>query len=215
MSDPSAAAVKGIHQILAQHQGDSYVNGWDELWNKCDNLPWDRGFPNPALEDTLTERRSTVGEPLAQDAQGKTYRRKALVPGCGRGVDVLLLASFGYDAYGLECSAGAVEACKQEQAKNGDKYPARDKEVGLGKIAFVHGDFFKNDWLEKLGLSLNSFDLVYDYTVCICGSVLYCLLGMLVVLTPGCSSSVRWIRHCVQNGLYGIPSCLPLHRLAI
>lgn len=166
MSDiTTGAAVKGIHQILSQYQGDSYVNGWDELWKKCDNLPWDRGSPNPALEDTLIERRSTIGEPLAQDAQGNTYRRKALVPGCGRGVDVLLLASFGYDSYGLECSDGAVEACKQEQAKNGDKYPARDAKVGQGKIAFVHGDFFANDWLEKLGLSLNSFDLIYDYTV--------------------------------------------------
>ena len=159
-TDPQA-----IQQVLAQYKGDSYVDGWDELWNKGDNLPWDRGFPNPALEDTLIERRSTIGDPVSKDAQGKTYRRKALVPGCGRGVDVLLLVSFGYDAYGLECSSRAVEACKQEQAKNGDNYPVRDAEIGQGKITFVHGDFFANDWLESLGLSLNSFDLIYDYTV--------------------------------------------------
>lgn len=164
--DPKSTVQKSIHSILGQHQGDSYVNGWAEVWNKCDSLPWDRGFPNPALEDTLTERRSTIGAPVTRDGQGNVQRKKALVPGCGRGVDILLLASFGYDAYGLECSPDAVEACKQEQAKNGDKYRVRDAEIGQGKISFVFGDFFKDDWLEGLGLSRNSFDLIYDYTVC-------------------------------------------------
>lgn len=163
--DLNSTAIKAIQQVLAQHPGDDYVNGWAEIWDKCEELPWDRGFPSPALEDALTERRPTIGGPTAQDAQGNTYRRKALVPGCGRGVDVLLLASFGYDAYGLECSPTALEACKQEEAKIADKYPVRDAEVGRGKSTFVHGDFFSNDWLEKLGLPLNSFDLVYDYTV--------------------------------------------------
>ena len=60
------------------------------------------------------QRADTIGGPIAQDGQ----RRKALVPGCGRGVDVLLLASFGYDAYGLECSATAVDACKKEEKEN-------------------------------------------------------------------------------------------------
>jgi hypothetical protein len=30
----------------------------------------------------------------------------------------------------------------------------------------VQGDFFKDTWLEKLQLPRNSFDLIYDYTVC-------------------------------------------------
>jgi len=92
-------------------------------------------------------------------------RKKALVPGCGRGVDVLLLASFGYDAYGLEYSDKAVENCKQEQVQNGDKYPARNPAIGAGNITFVQGDFFEDAWLEKLGLSRHSFDLIYDHTV--------------------------------------------------
>ncbi|RMJ22062.1 Thiol methyltransferase [Aspergillus sp. HF37] len=160
MPDPNALDPKSIHEVLAQHQGEDYVNGWAAVWDKCESLPWDRGFANPALEDALTERTTTIGGPIGQD----TRRKRALVPGCGRGVDVLLLASFGYDAYGLECSPAAVEACKQEEATNGDKYPVRDAEVGQGKIAFVQGDFFSDDWLEALGLPQNSFDLVYDYT---------------------------------------------------
>lgn len=162
MSTTDPTTQKSIPAFLAQFKGDNYVDGWAELWNKGDDLPWDRGFPSPALEDTLTERRSTIGGPIDENKQ----RKKALVPGCGRGVDVLLLASFGYDAYGLEYSAAAVEVCKQEQAKNGDKYPVRDQGVGQGNVTFVQGDFFKDEWLEKLGLERNTFDLVYDYTVC-------------------------------------------------
>lgn len=156
-----------IPEFMAKYKDDNF-EGWAELWNKSQGkpLPFDRGFPNPALEDTLIEKRSIIGSPIGRDAQGNTYRKKALVPGCGRGVDVLLLASFGYDAYGLEYSATALEVCKEEQAKNGDKYPVRDAEVGQGKITFVQGDFFQDTWLEKLQLTRNSFDLIYDYTVC-------------------------------------------------
>lgn len=123
--------VSSIPEFIARYK-ENYVEGWAELWDKSEGkpLPFDRGFPNPALEDTLIEKRDIIGDPIGRDAQGNTYRKKALVPGCGRGVDVLLLASFGYDAYGLEYSATAVKVCKEEQAKNGDKYPVRDAEIG-------------------------------------------------------------------------------------
>ncbi|KAG2418137.1 hypothetical protein HFD88_001238 [Aspergillus terreus] len=162
---PKAVAPQEMLDTLGKYQGDRVFDGWEELWQKGgDCLPWDRGVPNPALEDTLLQKRAILGGPTTTDAQGHMRRKKALVPGCGRGVDVLLLASFGYDAYGLEYSAAAVAQCKQEEAKNGDKYPVRDAEIGRGKIVFVQGDFFKNDWLEALQLPLNCFDLIYDYT---------------------------------------------------
>lgn len=155
-----------VVDTIAKHDGNQSFDGWEELWQKgSDFTPWDRGTPHPALEDALLQQRAIIGAPTTTDVQGNLLRKKALVPGCGRGVDVLLLASFGYDAYGLEYSASAVEHCKQEEARNGDKYPVRDAEVGRGKIVFVQGDFFQNQWLEGLGLSLNCFDLIYDYTV--------------------------------------------------
>lgn len=167
-SDP-----KGIQAHLAKYKGDNYVDGWASLWDKGDDLPWDRGFPNPALEDTLVQRAGTIGGPLAQDAQGKSYRRKALVPGCGRGVDVLLLASFGYDAYGLEYSATAVEACKKEEKENHSWYRVRDQSVGKGKVTFVQGDFFDDAWLKTIEVPRNGFDIIYDYTVWILTSRLF------------------------------------------
>lgn len=165
MRAPTNTDPKDIQAHLAQYKGASYVDGWAALWDKGDDLPWDRGFPNPALEDTLVQRRATIGGPIAQDVQGQSYRRKALVPGCGRGVDVLLLASFGYDAYGLEYSASAVEACKKEEAENHSWYRVRDQSVGRGKVTFVQGDFFDDGWLQKIGVPLNGFDVIYDCTV--------------------------------------------------
>ncbi|KAJ5454558.1 uncharacterized protein N7458_005514 [Penicillium daleae] len=164
MSTPANLDPKDIQAHLATYQGDKYVDGWASLWDKGDNLPWDRGFPNPALEDALVQRAGTIGGPLAQDAQGQSYRRKALVPGCGRGVDVLLLASFGYDAYGLEYSATAVELCKKEETENHSWYRVRDEKIGKGKVTFLQGDFFDDAWLETIGVPRNGFDVIYDYT---------------------------------------------------
>ncbi|TVY52571.1 Thiocyanate methyltransferase, partial [Lachnellula suecica] len=78
---------------------------WDELW-KDDFLPWDKGFPNPALVDLLDERQGLFSPPPVR------RKRKALVPGCGKGYDVLLLAAHGYDAYGLEYSTKALESAR-------------------------------------------------------------------------------------------------------
>ena len=163
MTSPINIDPKDIQAYWAKYQDDKYVEGWASLWDKGDNLPWDRGFPNPALEDTLIQRADTIGGPLALDG----HRRKALVPGCGRGVDVLLLASFGYDAYGLECSATAVDACKKEEKENHSRYRVRDEKVGKGKVTFVQGDFFDDTWLKEIGVPRNGFDVIYDYTVCI------------------------------------------------
>lgn len=145
---------------------------WAMLWDKGDFLPWDIGTPNPALGDVLTDRKELIGtcfkeEGIAvekEDKGGRKVRKKALVPGCGRGYDVILLASFGYDAYGLEVSDKAVELCVQEQQTNGHKYPIMDESAGYGAVNFLKGDFFRDEWTEKIPGG-GKFDLIYDYTV--------------------------------------------------
>lgn len=143
---------------------------WAMLWDKGDFLPWDSGAPNPALVDVLSDRKDLIGtcfkeDPLAaEDGGRRKERKKALVPGCGRGYDVIELASFGYDAYGLEVSDNAVELCVQEQQANGDKYPMKDESVGYGTATFLKGDFFSYKWTEKIPGG-GKFDLIYDYTV--------------------------------------------------
>jgi hypothetical protein len=179
MTTPASIDPKDIRAHWAKYQGDRYVDGWASLWDS-DNLPWDRGFPNPALEDTLIQRAGTIGEPIAQDGQ----RRKALVPGCGRGVDVLLLASFGYDAYGLEVSATAVDACKKEEKENHSWYRVRDEKAGKGKVTFVQGDFFDDAWLKGIGVPRNGFDIIYDYTVCILAATVGLYSVIIIIFSP-------------------------------
>jgi hypothetical protein len=127
-------------------------------------LPWDRGFPSPALVEVLLERTDVIGKALVE-VDGKLQRKNALVPGCGRGVDVCLLESFGYDCVGLEYSSKAVEACEKYAKEHGSSYPVQDEKIGKGSKVFVQGDFYKDDWLEKTGLGVKQFDLIYDYTV--------------------------------------------------
>ena len=150
---------------LRSHFGDfqdaDYGQAWAKLWESGSFLPWDRGRPSPALIDTLENFRHVIGSPVFD---GK--RKKALVPGCGRGVDVLLLSSYGYDAVGLEISPQAVTACKEFAEANEGSYPVRDEKVGKGSAQFVLGDFYKNEWKKEVGMEENeTFDLVYDYTV--------------------------------------------------
>ena len=131
---------------------------WDALWVEG-FVPWDKGSPNPALIDLLSERQDL----FPSLSKG---RKKALVPGCGRGYDVLLLSAFGYDAYGLEVSKKALEGCRAEQGEKDGKgiYETREG-VEKGNIEWLSGDFFKSDFLKDFE-GEGTFDLIYDYTVC-------------------------------------------------
>lgn len=109
-------------------------------------------------------------------------RKKALVPGCGRGYDVLSLASLGYDTFGLDGSENAILAARKLEAEEisceSDAYRFReDTLVGKGKIQFIIGDFFHEDFLAAIasttthGDDINTipttdekFDLIFDYT---------------------------------------------------
>ncbi|MCJ1412088.1 hypothetical protein MMC19_006180 [Ptychographa xylographoides] len=165
---PPPPSNHGLTSMFAGAESE-HSSHWQRLWDKGDFLPFDRGFPNPALEDVLISRTNVIGTPLQNTDGSRRVRRKtALVPGCGRGYDVLLLASFGYDAYGLEISETAVQRCREEQKRNGHKYPVRNQEVGLGKAQFLLGDWFDHfAWKNDAGdiEDIRGFDLIYDYTV--------------------------------------------------
>lgn len=160
---------------------------WSRLW-QGGWTPWDRGGPSLALHDLLNsvEHRHLFPSPLLtteEDEDGaeqnmKIKRRKALVPGAGRGHDVLLLASHGYDAYGLDLAADAADAARENMARywntNNGAYAAKDPTVGRGTVTFLTGDFFEFDfssveglcnYVDKSGI-FRGFDLIFDYTVC-------------------------------------------------
>jgi len=153
---------------FSSHPPSEVPKRWAALWDQGDFLPFDRGFPNPALADTLADRQDILGTATHKpDGSELPKRKKALVPGCGRGYDVLLLASFGYDAWGLEISEIAVKRARAEEEKNGgeETYAAKEEGVGKGKVTFFQGDFFDSTgWIDKIGTG-KGFDLIYDYTV--------------------------------------------------
>lgn len=149
---------------LRQHfLEDRTPSRWNALWQSGNFLPWDRGVPNPALKDTLLQHRDIIGSPLNDDGS----RKRALVPGCGKGYDVLLLAAAGYDAVGLEV-VGAVEAARKHAkgVEGEEAYAVFDEKVGRGECRFVEGDFYAREWEGEAGGG-GGFDLIYDYTVSI------------------------------------------------
>jgi len=104
---------------------------WSERYLEGD-IPWDKGYGAPPLKEAL-ERRPVTG--------------RALVPGCGLGHDVRLLAGQGAEVVGLDIATAAVE-----MARNIDPVGTETYEVGN----FLNPDF-----------APASFDLVFEHT-CFC-----------------------------------------------
>lgn len=109
------------------------------------------------------------------------------MPACGTGYDAVLLAKvFGYDVVGLEVSPTALDAARkylegvnmvleehhtqqqQQQQQPSDDNPSmrfwvENQSPSPGRVHWVSGDFFSDDWLADAGAE--KFDLVFDYTV--------------------------------------------------
>ncbi|KAJ6149613.1 TPMT family [Penicillium samsonianum] len=146
-------------------EGPPANDRWAALWDAGDFLPWDQGIPNPALVHVMENRQDLIGASvfIQDDEKGERRRKRALVPGCGRGYDVLLLSSLGYDAYGLEVSAKAVEEANTWAEEHLADYPVRDQAAGPGTARFIIGDFFSNEWIARMD-PVDKFEFIYDYT---------------------------------------------------
>lgn len=99
-----------MRENFAGKSGNEYYNGWEALWQKGDFLPWDRMVSSPALSDTLNNHSHVIGTSKLVLPDGSTRRKRALVPGCGRGVDVMLLQAYGYDVIGTT-DAATLSVC--------------------------------------------------------------------------------------------------------
>ncbi len=103
---------------------------WDQCYREG-NTPWNRGGPSPVLVRYLERH------PL---------RGKVLVPGCGLGHDVALLAAQGAKVRGLDISPLAVEKARAAQPQ----LPAET--FVLGDLYALPGDF------------IGAFDAVVEHT---------------------------------------------------
>lgn len=149
---------------LSEHFGGSELSQHPSRWNTCweeEYTPWDRGGPSMALSDLL---------PFLAPARTLGSEKKpltALVPGCGRGHDVLLLSSFGFDAVGLDVSERAMAEARKNAAsiELDEVYPLKGEVKSRGTYKFLVGDFFGQDWVAESGVDGGKFDLIFDYTV--------------------------------------------------
>lgn len=155
--DEGMTAVQQLKEHFSQIKPSEQAAGWEATWQKK-ITPWDRGLPNPALVDAMQEKHDILGR------SSPPKRKRALVPGCGRGYDVLLLASYGYDAWGLDTAPSAVKAAQElkESDDNPVQYPVQDETAGAGQATFLLANFFEDSYLEQSQGS--KFDVIYDYT---------------------------------------------------
>ena len=90
-SDPKNA-VQTMRDRFQHHRSDQAAAVWESLW-KDQTTPWDLGGPTRVLEDELeTFYRSQLVLQCDDSSLHKT--QCALVPGCGAGYDLALVARF-------------------------------------------------------------------------------------------------------------------------
>ncbi|KAK0728467.1 S-adenosyl-L-methionine-dependent methyltransferase [Lasiosphaeria miniovina] len=175
---PAPEPLSGSNRLRDTFAGQplsAHPTAWDALW-QASYTPWDRGGASDALREVLVTHPPLFPPPGGESQTGTKRRRRAPVPGCGRGYDAVLLSrAFGYDVVGLDSSAEAVRAAVANAAAaasgaagNGDVYaPQTETETSTGSVEFVLGDFFDEDGV--LGKPADDgddskFDLIFDYT---------------------------------------------------
>jgi methyl halide transferase len=137
-----------IQNFFSQSPDIPVNDKWDTLWQNS-ITPWDRGLSSPALVELLVEKQFPL------NLSGKSA--KGLVPGCGRGYDVALLAGLSGEDQKLEKVVGLDVSPKAlDEARK-----IHEKIIGIN-VEFVLGDFFSE--VEAWALDA-PYDVVYDYAV--------------------------------------------------
>jgi methyl halide transferase len=83
---------------------------WEERWGRGET-GWDHGAPSP---------------PLREYVETHAMQGRAIVPGCGSGHEVRLLAAKGLEVTGVDLAATAVERASAFPAVNGEQYRQGD-----------------------------------------------------------------------------------------
>lgn len=110
------------------------INTWNQCYREGET-PWDRGEASPPLTQWVQRQERLKG--------------RALVPGCGVGHDVAMLADAGLEVTGLDIAPLAIERARQRHPNHARR--------------FIEGDLFAMpaDWR-------GTFDWVFEHT-CLSG----------------------------------------------
>jgi len=108
------------------------MTDWEQQYREG-TTPWNKGLPSPPMLDWVLKHKP-VG--------------RALVPGCGVGHDVAMLAEHGLDAHGLDIAPTAILMAEQT-------YP------------LLTGRFILADLFAPPADYTGSFDFIFEHT-CLC-----------------------------------------------
>ncbi|RKK21513.1 hypothetical protein BFJ68_g17990 [Fusarium oxysporum] len=166
MSNTDSGTPQRVISHFTNRPPEQQSRGWSELWDLDQSHLWDRAKPSPALVDLV----ESSLEVLPSSRQGR--RPRALVPGCGKGYDVVMLALHDFDVYGLDVSAKGVEIARQyavTELAEPKEYNFGEKEkfsaAQPGTVKILVGDFFNRQWEVSCAQDgCEGFDLIYDYT---------------------------------------------------
>ncbi|KAJ5273479.1 hypothetical protein N7478_008604 [Penicillium angulare] len=168
--DPKMVVLSSLNRVKKKlniySPVQDYESGWSALWDAGESNIWDQGKASPALVD-LVEGAGELFDPFT--IQGT--KKNVVVPGCGRGYDVVMLALHGFNAYGLEISDTAVkeaEAYAATQMSHSSAYHfgnEQSRSSSPGTVTFLEGDFFSSTWdFKGEPNGMRKFDMAYDYT---------------------------------------------------
>lgn len=90
-----------------------------QFWENCyqsGKTPWAKNRPNPQLESWIrTGRLSPIVASDARPGSNDDSRVvRVLVPGCGGGLELVLLAEWGFDVLGLDYAPAAVALARDQ-----------------------------------------------------------------------------------------------------
>ncbi|CAG8557751.1 135_t:CDS:2 [Paraglomus brasilianum] len=125
-----------MSNTISAQQGLLSSPNWDNLWQRG-VTPWDKGDISPALRELIEEKQFSLPE------------GRGLVPGCGKGYDVVYLANEKLHMTGMDLSATAIEHCKAKQASYN---------IPSTMVDYVVADFYNFEPPE------GGYQLIYDYT---------------------------------------------------
>ncbi len=82
------------------------------------STPWDRGAPNPQLERWIRAGalRPVAGRQARASGSDDPRVARVLVPGCGAGHEVALLAEWGFDVTAIDYAPAAIEQARARLA---------------------------------------------------------------------------------------------------
>ena len=86
------------------------MKDWDKAYQE-EETPWDKGYASPAIAEWL---------------QKNSLKGGVLVPGCGLGHDVRLLASHNNQVTGIDISQTAISKAKAIEVVNNESFKVAD-----------------------------------------------------------------------------------------